>query len=178
MMQQQPKITPNSNNYPHIIDMTDMEFPPNGTHQNILSFANQGEMSVGNVSNNPTNSGISTPLSTLVAAAGKSNIKKRNGTMLKRFASVKEVKQEPGLNLQHNMHNFQKEPNPMPKPQLIQLIQQSGGQFDPKSIDFSALQLPNTPPKTSRHKKSFTKSTSSIVMTCGTSTISMNSSPH
>ena len=39
------------------------------------------------------------------------------------------------------------------RPIFSPFIQQPGGTFDPKAIDFSALQLPNTPPKTPRNKK-------------------------
>ena len=108
---------------------------------------------------NPTNSGITTPLSTLVAAAGKTNKKKSPTIKNFPYLQMPESKHESSV-MQHSpgVYNFVNDPpKAPPKPLFSQFIQQPGGQFDPKSIDFSALQLPNTPPKTSRNKKNIHK---------------------
>jgi hypothetical protein len=135
-----------------------LEFP---NAQSYLSFASN-DPPLNSI--NPTNSGLTTPLSTLVTVAGKTNSKKKNTTS-KNFSylQLQEAKQEPGIQ-QSSSYNHMNE-SKTPQRQLFSpFIQQPGGTFDPKSIDFSALQLPNTPPKTARNKKNLHKSTSSTPM--------------
>lgn len=112
---------------------------------------------------NPTNSGITTPLSTLVAVAGKTSNKKRSPTT-KNFPYLHfhEAKQETNTGIhQSGSYNQMNDPKTPQRQIYSPFIQQPGGTFDPKSIDFSALQLPNTPPKSSRNKKNLLKTTSS-----------------
>ena len=103
-----------------------------------------------------------TPLSTLVAAAGKTTTnKKKSSPTSKNFPYLQahESKQQQELNAGQNTgssihHSLGAGESKTPqRPIFSPFIQQPGGTFDPKAIDFSALQLPNTPPKTSRNKK-------------------------
>ena len=130
-----------------------LDFP---NAQSYLSFASIDP------SISATKTGITTPLSTLVAAAGKTTTnKKKSSPTSKNFPYLQahESKQQQELNAGHNtgssIHHSvgAGESKTSQRPIFSPFIQQPGGTFDPKAIDFSALQLPNTPPKTSRNKK-------------------------
>ena len=140
-----------------LVSVGTLEFP---NAQSYLSFAST-DPPLSAI--NPTNSGITTPLSTLVAVAGKTSNKKRSPTP-KNFPYLHfhEPKQETNNGIhQTGSYSHINEPKTPQRQIYTPFIQQPGGTFDPKSIDFSALQLPNTPPKTSRNKKNLHKTTSS-----------------
>ena len=149
--------------------------------QNFL-FGNNSDTGINVI--NPSNSGIgiTTPLSTLVAAANKPNNKKKSPPAFKcsTYPQMQEVKTEPNVIVESARpsggYSFLKDTKPPSKPFFSPFIHQSGSgkQFDPKSIDFSALQLPNTPPKTSRNKKTFGKPTSSSMCGMASSTMVSN----
>ena len=134
-----------------------LDFP---NAQSYLSFASTDPPFSGI---NATKTGITTPLSTLVAAAGKTTTnKKKSSPTSKNFPYLQahESKQQQdnlntGQNTGSSIHHGvgPGESKTPQRPIFSPFIQQPGGTFDPKSIDFSALQLPNTPPKTSRNKK-------------------------
>ena len=133
-----------------------LDFP---NAQSYLSFAGTDSSFSGI---NATKTGITTPLSTLVAAAGKTTTnKKKSSPTSKNFPYLQahESKQQQEINAGQNtgssIHQSvgAGESKTPQRPIFSPFIQQPGGTFDPKAIDFSALQLPNTPPKTSRNKK-------------------------
>ena len=145
-----------------------LEFP---NAQSYLSFAST-DPPLSAI--NPANSGITAPLSKLVAASVKTTQKKKSPTS-KNFPYLQMPEMKHEIIQPSGSYNSMSEPKHPQRQMFSPFIQQPGGTFDPKSIDFSTLQLPNTPPKTSRNKKLLHKVTSSTPMSRTSSSLSMNS---
>ena len=146
-----------------------LEFP---NAQSYLSFASN-DPPLSAINSTSSGTGITTPLSTLVAVAGKTTSKKRSPTSKSYpYLHFHESKQETNNGIHQTVSYNHLSEQKTPQRQIYSpFIQQPGGTFDPKSIDFSALQLPNTPPKTSRNKKNLHKTTSSSPLSLASSSI-------
>ena len=140
--------------------------------QNYLSFAST-DPPLNAMNPRNEHSGITTPLSTLVGAARKEKHNKKSPTC-KNFPYLRMQEGKQDNSQPSGVYSLLNESKIPQRPLFSQFLQQPGGQFDPKSIDFSALQLPNTPPKTSRNKKNLHKTTSSTPMSLTSSVIAHN----